>query len=387
MHILQIYKDYDPVFGGIENHVRDLSELLAVRGHRVTVLVTSLEKKTHIEYPAPNLTVVKAARLVHAASTPISPAMLSFARNLRPNIVHLHFPYPPGDLVARAVAGTPPLVVTYHSDIVRQKNLLRVYQPLLEATLRRASRIIATSSPYIESSPWLSRYAEKCVVVPLGIDVERWSDGGQSAKRKAQSERAIRSLQRTTNNGQRTTDNGQILFVGRLRYYKGLHVLLNAIPHVHATLLVAGSGPERERLEAQATTLGISDRVCFLGDVADAALPALYRTADLFVLPAHLRAEAFGIAQLEAMASGLPCISTELGTGTSFANQHGETGLVVPSGDPNALATAINTLMANPELRRRYGENAQRRARALFSRERMADDVERVYREVLRTED
>ncbi len=172
--------------------------------------------------------------------------------------------------------------------------------------------------------------------------------------------------------------------MGRLRYYKGLHVLLDALPMAPgATLLIGGSGPERDRLAAQASALGVADRVHFLGDVSDEDLPALFRAADVFVLPAHLRAEALGVAQIEALAGGVPCISTELGTGTSYANRHGETGLVVPPGDSTALAQAINTLLADPDMRRRFGQAGQRRVAALFTRDRMLDAVEQVYRDVL----
>lgn len=362
MHVLHIYKDYPPVVGGIENHLRDLSEGLAERGHRVTVLATSLTARTSVERCGPRLTVVRAARALHAASTPLSPAMLLLARGLRPDLVHLQFPYPPGDLAALAVPNRPPLVVTYQSDIVRQRALLRIYRPLLELTLRRAARIIATSPGYVASSPFLRPHAAKCAVVPLGIDVERFD------------------VERSTLNGRHSGDAPVLLFVGRLRYYKGLHVLLEAMPRVAADLLVAGDGPERRRLEAHAASLGISGRVRFLGDVPDEDLPALYRSADVFALPSHLRAEAFGLVLAEALASGLPCISTELGTGTSFVNLHGETGLVVPPGDPGALAAAIQALLDDPQLRRRFGEAGRRRARALFSRERMLDGVERVYR-------
>ena len=128
--------------------------------------------------------------------------------------------------------------------------------------------------------------------------------------------------------------------------------------------------------------LGLAGRVHFLGDVADAELATLYHAGDMFVLPAHLRAEAFGIAQAEALASGLPCISTELGTGTSFVNQHGQTGIVVPPNDPAALARAMHALAASPELRRFYGANARQRIMAHFTREQMLDAVEQVYREV-----
>jgi rhamnosyl/mannosyltransferase len=374
MHILQIYKDYFPVLGGIENHMRDLSEGLAARGHRVTVLVTSLTNQTQVERPAAGLTVIKAARALHLASTPLSFEMLRLAREQRPDVVHLHFPYPPGDLAYRAVPGRPPLVVTYHSDIVRQRALLRAYRPLLELTLRRAARIIATSPNYIVSSPFLRRHAAKCVVVSSSVDPERFAAPGEDAIGRLAAHYAIQP-----------GGAPLLLFVGRLRYYKGLHVLLDALPRVdaRATLLIAGSGPERARLEQQAAALGIAARVRFLGDVPDDDLPALYHAADVFVLPAHLRAEALGLAQIEALASGVPSVSTELGTGTSYANLHGVTGLVVAPSDPQALAETINSLLANPDLRRQMGAAARQRAHTLFSHARMLDGVEAVYREVV----
>lgn len=368
MHIIQIYKDYYPVLGGIENHVRDLSEALAARGHRVTVLATSQDGATLVEQPRPGLTLIKAGRALHLASTPISPQMLRLARSLRGDTIHLHFPYPPGDLAAMLVPNRPPLVVTYHSDIVRQRTLLRAYGPLLDLTLRRAARVIATSPNYLASSPFLRRYAAKCSIIPLGIDAARFAcpDAGGVAELRARYGGAL------------------LLFVGRLRYYKGLHILIEALRATTAELLIAGSGPERARLESQAKQAGVAPRVHFLGDIPDDDLPALYQAADLFVLPAHLRAEALGLAQIEALASGVPCVSTELGTGTSYVNRHGETGLVVPPGDPAALAQAINALLADPDLRRRMGEAGRRRVAALFTRERMVDANEAVYRDVVR---
>lgn len=396
MHILQIYKDYFPVLGGIENHLRDLSEALVARGHKVTVLVTSLDRQTVTEQPRPGLTVIKAARALHLASTPLSLAMLRIARGLHPDLVHLHFPYPPGDLAAMAVPGRPPLVVTYHSDIVRQRALLRAYRPLMELTLRRAARILPTSPNYLVSSPFLRRHAARCAVVPLGIDADRFA---RVDSRKLEAVRA----HYLTDGAKRRSGEGQtgraeiapsplhsftpllpsILFVGRLRYYKGLHILLDAMPEVRGRLLIGGGGPERERLEQQAAQLGIVSRVHFLGDIPDDDLPALFQAADVFVMPAHLRAEALGLAQIEALASGLPCVSTELGTGTSFANRHGETGLVVPPGDAPALAAALNTLLADPQLRLRYGAAGRQRVAALFTRAHMVDSVEAIYRDVL----
>lgn len=358
MHILHIYKDYPPVLGGIEGHVRDLAEGLIARGHQVTVLVTSTTRRTFIERPLPELTIVRAARVAHLASTPLSPAMIALARDIRADIVHLQFPYPPGDLAAMAAPCSPSLVISYQSDIVRQKALLSFYRPLLELTLRRATRIIAASPGYIASSPFLRRYAAKCEIVPIGIDVTRFSPGDRTPGAPV-----------------------HLLFVGRLRYYKGLHVLIEALRMVEGVeLWIAGNGPERARLEQQAVSAGVEHRVRFLGDVADDDLPALYRQADIFVLPSHLRAEAFGIVLVEALASGVPCISTALGTGTDFVNVHEETGLVVPPGDAAALAEAIRRLRDDPALRAKYGAAGVQRARTLFSRERMLDGIERVYR-------
>lgn len=362
MHILHIYKDYPPVLGGIEGHVRDLAEGLAARGHQVTVLVTSTTCRTSVEQPLPGLSVVRAARLAHVASTPLSLAMMALARTIRADIVHLQFPYPPGDLAAMAAPGAPPLVISYQSDIVRQQTLLRLYRPLLALTLRRAARIIASSPGYIASSPFLRTHAAKCEVAPIGVDVMRFTPGDRRANTVP-----------------------RLLFVGRLRYYKGLHVLIEALRQVEGVeLWIAGNGPERARLERQLADAGLNQRVRFLGDVADADLPALYRQADIFVLPSHLRAEAFGIVLVEALASGLPCISTALGTGTDFVNVHEETGLVVPPGDATALAEAIRRLRDDPALRATYGATGVRRAQTLFSRERMLDIVERVYRQAAR---
>lgn len=347
-----------------------LAEGLAARGVDVTVLVTNTARSTRIERRA-NLRIVRAGRALHLASTPLSWRMISQAARLRADLVHLHMPYPPGDLVARALPGNPPLIVTYHSDIVRQRRLLQIYRPLLHATLRRARAIIATSAPYVTSSPFLRRYADTCRIVPLSVDVDRF--GSVSAER-------IVALRRRF---LRSSEDRLILSVGVLRYYKGLHVLIDAIARTNATLLIVGGGPEEQRLRDQARALGIADRVHLAGRVDDDDLPTYFGAADVFVLASHLRAEAFGIVQLEALASGLPIVSTELGTGTSVVNRHGTTGFVVPPSDPAALARAIDVLCANDDLRRWMGARAQALARAEYNHDQMIDHTLAVYREVL----
>lgn len=367
MHILHLYKDYFPVLGGIENHIRALAQVQAARGHQVTVLVTSLDRRTRLEDDG-GVQVIKAARLAAPASTPISLAMPLLLHRQRPDLIHLHFPYPWGELSALLCGPAVPWVMTYHSDIVRQRVLGAIYQPLLKRVLGRTARIIATSPRYVETSPWLRAFAGKCTVVPLGVDT------GKLQNVPAELVEAVR----------RRFPGPRLLFVGRLRYYKGVEHLIRAaagIPHVH--LLIVGDGPMRRPWEELTTALGASDRVHFLGEVPDADLPAYYHACDIFVLPASQRSEAFGTVLLEAMACGKPVITTELGTGTSWVNRHGETGLVVPPADPDALKEAIRSLLADADARRRMGEAARWRVEESFTLERMAAGVERVYAEVL----
>jgi len=175
-------------------------------------------------------------------------------------------------------------------------------------------------------------------------------------------------------------DLPSLIFLGRLRYYKGLDMLLEAMPTIEARLVVGGSGPKLAEWETLARRLGLEERVAFLGDVPEAELAGFYRSGDLFVLPATARSEAFGLVLLEAMASGLACVTTELATGTSYVVQDGVTGLVVPPRNPHALAGAINRLLADDELRARMAHAGLARARREFALERMVGRVEAVYR-------
>jgi glycosyltransferase involved in cell wall biosynthesis len=239
--------------------------------------------------------------------------------------------------------------------------------------LHRADRLIATSPAYIESSPYLNRFREKCVVVPLGTDLNRFDqvDAGhvEVMRRRLLSQVGVQPI---------------LLFVGRLRYYKGLDDLLQALPEIPtAHLLVVGEGPMHKPWEQLARDLNVADRVTFAGQVDDADLPACYKLGDLFVLPANARAEAFGAVIVEAMAAGLPVISTEVGTGTSWVNLHGATGLIVPSRDAKSLAQAVNHLLFDPAQRMAMGQAARQRAREEFSQAGMIERVEQVYRAVL----
>ena len=174
-----------------------------------------------------------------------------------------------------------------------------------------------------------------------------------------------------------------LLFVGRLRYYKGLDTLIRALPRISARLRVVGIGPMEAEWKALAQELGVAERIEWLGEAPDEELPGLYHSANLFVLPASHPSEAFGLVQVEAMAAGLPVVCTELGTGTTYVNVDGVTGLVVPPRDPGALAGAINALIADPGRRAAMGRAAQARAEREFDLDVMVKRVLALYDETL----
>jgi rhamnosyl/mannosyltransferase len=259
------------------------------------------------------------------------------------------------------------LVVTYHSDVVRQRVLIAAYAPLVERVLERADVVIATSPNYLETSPMLRRFAKKCVVVPYGIDLARYE---RTEERLAEA-RTIR---------ERYGSAPLLLAVGRLIYYKGFEFAIRALAKVpDARLLLIGDGPLRPSLEQLAAALGVAERVTFLGDVHNNRIAPYYLASDVYLLPSIARSEAFGIVQIEALAAGLPVINTSLPSGVPYVSRDGESGLTVPPEDVDALAAAVRRLIGDPELRRRFGEAGQARALADFSKEMLAARMLQVY--------
>ncbi len=360
MRILHLYKDYFPVVGGIENHIKMLAEGQARRGHEVAVLVTSRDARTRVEMMN-GVRVIYAARRASFSSTPLSIAFPRLLTAERPDVAHLHFPYPPGEVANLLFGRAGRTVLTYHSDIVRQKYLRVFYRPLLQQVLARADRIIATSPNYVSSSPVLSAWRDRCRIVPLGIDPAPFLAVPAAASRQA-------------------NEIGQnlftLLFVGHLRYYKGLDYLLRALLDIPRTrLVVVGAGPMEREWRGLVQELRVASRVEFVGELADALLASYSAASDIFVLPASERSEAFGLVQLEAMAASRPVISTDVGTGVAWVNQNEVTGLVVPPRSPAALAAAVNRLLADAPLRERMGQAGRARVLAEFTADRMVDRI------------
>jgi glycosyltransferase involved in cell wall biosynthesis len=361
LRILHVYKDYYPIVGGIENHIKMVAERQAADGHHVTVLVTN-PRRERSRCRLRGVHLIRARRLATVASTPLSLSLpFALARQV-PDVTHLHFPYPLGEVSQWLAGRGRPYVITYHSDVVRQRAILRLYRPIMHRILRGARFILVASERYMTSSADLGPLVGKCAVVPLAIDPAPF----------------LKAEPMGLSSGEPT-----VLFVGRHRHYKGVDDLIRAMSRVNASLVVAGDGPMRSRWEALAGDAGVAARVCFMGQVDDTRLPRLYAGADVFVLPANSRAEAFGVVLLEAMAAGLPCVTTEIGTGTSCVVKDGVTGLVVPPKDPEALARALNDLLADPARRRRMGAAGRERVLREFTLSTLTDRIASIYHQVL----
>ncbi|HNT35498.1 MAG TPA: glycosyltransferase, partial [bacterium] len=299
-----------------------------------------------------------------------SPSVPSWLSRLKPDLVHIHHPYPLG-FVSYILAGrSKPLVVTWHSDIVRQKVLKVIFRPVQNAVLRRSNAIIVTSEPLMKQSPDLRKYQTKCLPIPLGVDVGRLDSLRATAAARG-SQAAM--LQHSPS----------ILFVGRLVRYKGLEVLLRAMVGIQANLFVVGEGILRGSSQRLASELGVADRVIFLGKVPEETLAGLYAGCSVFVLPSVSNNEAFGLVQLEAMAASKPVVSTNLPTGVPYVNRDEVTGYVVPPDNPEALMSALNRLLATPSLALRMGQSGRSRVEQEFRLELMIERTLEVYRRCL----
>jgi rhamnosyl/mannosyltransferase len=289
------------------------------------------------------------------------------------DVVHFHFPWPFADVLNLFGRTKKPTVMTYHSDIVRQKALGAVYGPLMRRTLRSMSAVVATSPAYARTSETLTECVAKdrLKTIPLGIIDYRDEPSSPGAQRDI---------------GDRLSLVGgepYFLALGVLRYYKGLHTLIEAAPGIDAKIVIAGSGPERGRL-AELAAQKKATNVVFAGRVTHEEKVALLKGCRAMVLPSHLRSEAFGMVLVEAAMFGKPAVCCEVGSGTSYVNQDGESGFVVSPERPDELGRAMNTLLHDSALAVRMGQAARARYEAVFSGDALGRAYTALYNEVAR---
>lgn len=281
------------------------------------------------------------------------------------DVIHYHFPWPFMDVVHFATRVKKPTVVTYHSDIVKQKHLLKLYRPLMSKFLASVDRIVATSPNYLATSDVLNKFSGKVSVIPIGLDKSTYPTPTRDRLQYWRKKLGPKFY----------------LFIGVLRYYKGLHILLEAAQGIDYPIVIVGAGPIEAELKAQATKLGLTN-IFFLGLLPDEDKVALLTLCYVVLFPSHLRSEAFGISLLEGAMFGKPMISSEIGTGTTFINIADETGLVVPPSDPIALRQAMTYLWEHPERAAEMGRNAEARYWKYFTAEDMVNAYAKLYREL-----
>jgi rhamnosyl/mannosyltransferase len=368
MRILHFYKTYYPdSVGGVEQVIRQMCVGTGRLG--VTNQVLSLSREAELKpFEFEGHMVHRVPQNFEVASNAVSvQAVAQLARMAREaDVVHYHFPWPFMDLAHFLARVNKPSVVTYHSDIVRQKALLRLYQPLQHRFLQSVDAIVATSPNYLGSSTVLDRYRDKTRVITFGLDKSSYPEPEQAH----------------LDHWRAKVGPKFFLFVGVLRYYKGLHILLDAVAGTNYPVVIVGAGPIEQELKARARRLGLKN-VMFVGRVDDLDKVALLKLCYSVVFPSHLRSEAFGISLLEGAMFGKPMISSEIGTGTTYINNDRQTGLVVPPSDPEALRTAMRTLWDDPDLAREMGRRAEARYWQLFTSEQMSDGYASLYQELV----
>lgn len=374
LQVCHLGKYYPPSPGGIETHVRTLALAQAALGARVRVFcVNHQDGPTAVENDGP-VEVTRFGRIGSALKLDFCPDLIRGLRKVEADILHLQVPNPTMILALLAARPEQPVVVTYQSDVVNQRLRAAVFRPLERLAYRRVRVILLSSPTYPGGSSFLRRYTDRLCVLPMGIDLKPYLEPSPEAHARAAQIREEHAR------------GGPLwLCAGRLVYYKGLLNAVRALEHVEGRLMLTGEGPDEPLLRAEVARLGLSDRVVFLGTFPSYldVLPH-YLAADAFWFPSNARSEAFGLVQVEAMASGCPVINTWIPhSGVPWVSPNEETGLTVPVNDPRALAAAARRLLTEPGLRGRLTEAGRRRAAAEFDHRIMAERSLSVYRQVL----
>lgn len=338
----------------MESVVQDLCEGLAGQGQEVEVICSHTSIIGKVE-TINNVFVEKLSRLGTLFSQSLNPTLIFklFIKARRYDVIHLHYPNPLAELASLFIPKEIPLVVTYHSDVIRQKFLLPFYRPLQKRILDRADKILVPTINHISCSDILPAYEEKCEIIPFGLKTESMPEPAQLEERVAQL---------------KETHGDFALFVGRLVGYKGLDVLIEASQNISGKVLIVGKGPENEKLRNQVKKLGLSSKVKILGRVEDLEeFWSYYYACKFFVLPSISSNENFGIVQLEAMYCAKAVITTNLSSGVPLVGLKGKTSLLVNPNNPEQLEKAMELLFKNDGLAKKMGKAGLERFNELYT--------------------
>ncbi len=387
LRICHLGKYYHPFRGGIETHVRSIAQSQSEMGHEVTVAcINHIDAKGSdvwcrriamtptIADNDGDIALQKFGKFATLARFDFCTGVRAFLKKADQNfdILHLHVPNPAMCVWLASIQLKIPLVVTYHSDIVKQRFIRKPFRIIEDRVFSRVDRIIVATQAYRDSSEVLGRYLDKTTVVPFGLDLEPY--------RKPSARSLAFAEQLRTQYG----DAPLWLCVGRLVYYKGFEFAVRALQHCPGRLLIVGQGELYNSLQALAESLGVADRLMWRDRLDDDELRGAYRAATALWFPSIVRSEAFGLVQIEAMASGCPVINTDIpGSGVSWVSMDGISGCTVPVQDPVALAQAASSLVNNPALRAELSAGALQRAEEIFEIRKMTVRTMSVYDAIL----
>lgn len=368
MKVLHFFKTAFPdSMGGIEQVIHQIAR--GAKQYGVETEVLSLTRDREASTIENDGYLTHRAKLdFHIASTGFSVSAFSRFSKLakQADVIHFHFPWPFMDVVHFATNVKKPTVVSYHSDIIKQRNLLKLYRPLKNKFLASVDWIVAASPNYLETSDVLKKFSGKVSVIPYGLDKVSYPT---PTPQKLQYWRE-------------KIGPKFFLFVGVLRYYKGLHILVEAAQGLDYPIVIVGAGPIEQELRVHVARLGLRN-FHFLGQLSDEDKVVLLTLCYGVLFPSHLRSEAFGISLLEGAMYGKPMISSEIGTGTTFINIADETGLVVPPNDPVALRQAMQHLWEHPQQAAEMGKRAEERYWKHFTAEQMVKSYVELYGELV----
>ena len=376
MRVLQFGRFWNEQYGGVERHVALLGKGLAAQGIDVVNLVANVGLPSRDETAA-RYQLIQAWSFGMAFGTALSPALvlkaLALHRQEPFDLFHLHFPDPLSHLTSMMLPRNVPRVITWHSEIVRQKRLLALYKPFLRRITRQADALVAATQSHFDASTQIPKDipANRRHVIPYGLDYEPLALSPRTT--------ALRDNLRARAHGR-----GLVFALGRHVYYKGFDVLIEAMQHTRAFLILGGDGSLRPQLEQQAAAMGVSDRVFFSGRIPEEDLAAYFNACDVFCLPSVEPSEAFGLVQLEAMACGKPVVCTQLNNGVNVVNVHGKTGFAVPVRDPVALGLCLARLLQDDALRQKLGKQALAHTRS-YSVPAMTASHLKLYQDLLGT--
>lgn len=366
--ILHAYKVFHPdSFGGIPEVLHQIISAIrpSIAHH---LLVTrgkfGFARRAH----APGLTIeylCSAGMVVGQPISPHYPFRLWFAA-WRAKLLVCHLPFLWADLaVLGFLPRRLPLVLHWHANIAEEMKIFPLLQPLLDHTLRRAQKIIVSDESLINHSKLLNGHRDKCEIIPLGIDVDKW--GKISPSDQLRIDQLRQNFPR------------MVVSVGRLVSYKGYDVLIRAMLEVDAQLFIIGEGPEYAALNNLIAALNLGHKVQLLGRCSDEVVRDYLHAAKVFAFSSVTVAESFGIAQLEAMACGCPIVNTNLASAVPNVARHGQEALTVAPSDAHGLADSMTKLLNDPELAERLRQNGARRVREIYTTERFVEKTYAVY--------